>query len=190
MSCTHRVDEVDVAEHLRSGAELCASVPADELTRLADVVTLTGAADVRVNLNPDDVARARVQGRCAVDVQIACARCAMDVELRLDCSLDLRLVASEADARALAPDVDVAVCDAPRVPIAVLIEDDLLLVLPEVGCDDGESCEHWLALQREWAAARDVPEDSADMTASAGDRRASPFDVLETLLPRSSRGPR
>ena len=88
--------------------------------------------------------------------------------------VDLLVLASEAEARALTPGHDTCVVTDPRVPVAALIEDDLLLGFPEHGCEDRDACPH-ASLE----AYRAPSPESGD--GSSGTRRDSPFAVLEGL---------
>ena len=79
----------------------------------------------------------------------------------------MRVVASDAEAQALMPKLDAVVSEA-AMPIAELIEDDLLMNLPEIACKDRATCPH-----------APVAVDSGD--AVDGNDRKRPFAVLAAL---------
>lgn len=128
-----------------------------------------------MRLEPDDLARARVTGRCGVHAEVVCAWCGSDVDVLVECAVDFRLVASEALAQALMPTLEALVATGDRISVVALVEDDLLLSLPEAGCDDRDRCKSW---GESWVGER--PDVSTEEPA----RRESPFAVLGNWKPR------
>ena len=159
--------ELAIAEWVHTGASWRGTVPLAAFERFAAAVLSAGDVEVEVRLGDDEAARARVTGRCGVDAVLVCSRCADDAAVRIDCAVDFRLVGSEAEAEALTPMFDTMVASGERVSVAALVEDDLLLNLPEVGCADRETCPHWA-------------EQQADVAAEP-ERRESPFAALGAL---------
>ena len=164
---------LDIAERLRSGGTWRGTLPLAAFERLAATVARGGDVEVAVRFKPDDLARARVRGACGLHAEVVCARCGSEVDVFIDAAVDFRLVASEAQAQALMPELETVVAAEDRVSVVALVEDDLLLSLPEAGCDDRDRCENWYENR---AAAR--PE------AAAQARRESPFAVLGNWKPR------
>ena len=175
------VPELNVARLAREGGAWRGSIAVDQFERLGallynDVETATrgqtdGSARVSAALDfaLDADGRPRVTGRCQVAAVVRCGRCAEAVGVEVDSRLDFRIVASEAEAQTLMPDLDVVVSTGPGVLVTALMEDDILLSIPETGCVDGEPCP--LAL----------PSGIGEMNED-GDER-SPFEVLRTLVP-------
>lgn len=85
----------------------------------------------------------------------------------IDADIDFRVVAREEDADALMPTVDVVVCDEASVAVSELIEDDLLLSVPSVGCVDRSTCPH-------------ATELGEFLDADEGESTANPFAALRT----------
>ena len=154
---------LDIAECVRNGARWEGTVPRAAFERLG------AAGDVRVSvrLGDDGLTRGRVTGTCHVVAAVVCAQCANEMEVPTECAIDFRLVADEARAEALTPEYDTLVTAEERVPLAALVEDDLLLGLPEVGCTDRDACPHW-AEQRQ-------------AMAEVARGRTSPFAALAAL---------
>lgn len=142
-------------------------MPLDAFERFAATVAGGGDVAVAVRFEPDDVGRARVTGTCSVSAEVVCSHCGCDVEVPIECALDFRLVASEAQAAALMPDLETVVATEDRISVVVLVEDDLLLNLPEAGCADRDECENWAESRPETATAE----------------AASPFAVLRNWKP-------
>lgn len=117
----------------------------------------------------DGSGRVRVAGECVTSVVVACARCMEDVPVRVRAAVDARVVHSEAEASELIEDCDVIVAPSREVGIAQLIEDDLLLGLPETGCGDREPCPN--------APSTEYPAPDSDEAVV----QAGPFDALAAL---------
>ena len=145
-------------------------MPLTAFERFAATVTGGGDVDVAVRFEPDDLARARVTGSCGVHAQVVCAWCGSDVDVLVECAVDFRLVASDAQAQALMPALETVVETEDRISVVALVEDDLLLSLPEAGCDDRDECENWAEQRPDGAVAEPA-------------RRESPFAVLGKLKP-------
>lgn len=160
---------LDIAERLRSGGTWRGTLPPDAFERFAATVTSAGDVEVAVRFEPDDLGLARVTGSCGVRAEIVCSLCASEVEVPVECDLDFRLVASEVQAQALMPDLETVVAPEDRVPVVALVEDDLLLNLPEAGCDDRDECENWAEQRADAATAEPI--------------RMSPFAVLGNWKP-------
>ena len=166
---------LDIAERLRSGGTWRGTLRLAAFERLAATVARGGDVEVAVRFEPDDLARARVTGTCGVHAEVVCARCGSEVDVSVEAAVDFRLVASEAQAQALMPELETVVAAEDRVSVLALVEDDLLLSLPEAGCDDRDRCGNW----RENRAGQ-RPEDAT----AAQARRESPFAVLGNWKPR------
>ena len=97
--------------------------------------------------------------------------------MAVESSLDVRVMPSEQRAQEIARDYDTIVIDARTLSVAELVEDDLILSLPELGCGAGEDCPH-----RPPTAFPD--EESSDEGEST--REDNPFAVLESLKSKLS----
>ena len=164
------MSSLDIAERLRSGGTWRGTLPLEAFERFAATVASAGDVEVAVRLEPDDLGRARVTGSCRVRAEIVCALCGCEVEVSVESPLDFHLVASEAQAQALMPDLETVVATEDRVAVVALVEDDLLLNLPEAGCDDRDECENWA-------------EQRPDVAPVEPARRTSPFAVLGNWKP-------
>jgi len=165
---------LDIAERLRSASTWRGTLPLAAFERFAETVAGGGDVEVAVRFEPDDVARARVTGTCGTRAEVVCAHCGCDVNVVVDCAVDFRLVASETQAQALLPDLETVVASEDRVSVVALVEDDLLLNLPEAGCDDRDDCENWAEQRPDAATARGNPPPNVD----------SRFAVLGDWKPR------
>ena len=164
---------LDIAERLRTGGTWRGTLPLAAFERLAETVAGGGDVEVAVRFEPDDLARARVTGTCGARADVVCAQCGCDVNVLVDCAVDFRLVASEAQAQALLPDLETVVATEDRVSVVALVEDDLLMSLPEAGCDDRDDCENWAEQRPDAVTATGNPAADVD----------SPFAVLGDWKP-------
>ena len=157
-------------------------VPLRAFDRLAPLAgSGATAVEVRLDFGLDDEGRCRVRGSARLRAGVPCQRCARTVPRAVEADIDLLVLTSEAEARALTPGHDTCVVTDPSVPVAALIEDDLLLSFPEHGCEARDACEHAAF------AARAGPPPGPDGEPS-GTRRESPFAVLAELAARRDQG--
>ncbi len=163
---------LDISELARLAGSWRGALGVDEFDRLGAVVGNRDAVvDVRLDFAIDDAGHPRASGTARVTANVLCTRCLRLAAVDVESSIDLRVVGSEAQARLLTPTFDTVVAADGRLPVTALIEDDLLLSLPEAACVDRATCPHAPSRQRGSAAASD------------GSRGASPFAALEALKP-------
>ena len=157
-----RLGEVLFQDRLSAGAEV-PSVSAEVPSVSAEVPSVSAALDFAL----DDQGRPRVTGTCKVAAVVCCPRCAETVDVEVESQLDFRVVATDAEAEGLMPALDVVVNNGPTLPLTALIEDDILLEIPEIGCVDPRACPHSVQ-DGEWES-EGTP--------------AKPFEALRALLP-------
>ena len=146
------------------GAEVDFEVPLAELAGLAPGMTGSVAGRARF---------ARVQGFPVVDLTVRgaaalqCQRCMRPKSVPIDTTVEVALVASEADVARVPTELEPVLAPGGRISIGALITEELLLTLPIVALHaEGEPC----------AAA---PEDAA---AQHGQDTHRPFARLADLL--------
>lgn len=166
---TRRPLLVDPRELARRGDVWVGRVPVASLARVARVLGRgAGAVDVRLTFCLDGEGRCRVRGSARMRASVSCQRCVRSVERVVATDIDVVVLDSEADARALTPRYDTCVLVERKISIDALIEDDLLLSVPEYGCERRDECPH--------APAGAYP------ASGAGERtRSSPFAALAGL---------
>ena len=115
-------------------------IGAHALTRLASAAEVD-EVEVRLRFAADDRRRPRATGCCRFVAKVCCCRCLREEAVEVASRIDLRIVASETELRAVMPEFDAIVGDGP-IPIAEIIEDDLLMSLPETACKQRDTCPH------------------------------------------------
>lgn len=154
----------------RQGVHVRRSLPADALTRLGELACGLGEIEVEVEFRTDDSGRPWVRGRAAQRVEATCQRCVERMPYDLAVEFDLCIQRESAAARELAERMDVLMVTGDSVTLAEVVEDELLLGLPERLCAE-EPCPFAPPL------VYPVSEEPADTTPGQG----GPFDVLATL---------
>ena len=144
------VPQLDVAELARQGRTWHGAIDVAAFERLGGLLFGPGTAtrtetpsvwaDLEFALDPDG--RPWVRGICKVEAPIYCTWCAQTVPVEVISELDFRVVRTEAQADALMPAFDALVSAEDRVPLTALVEDDILLSIPERCCVDAANCDH------------------------------------------------
>jgi len=116
------------------------AVPIANLARLAPLlVTQSGMATGRI-------AFSRVQGRITADVtleavlEVRCQRCLGLMSLPVRSQSRVTLVASEGQADAVAPELEVVLAAEDRIRLADLVEEELLLAMPSAPRHEESKC--------------------------------------------------
>ncbi len=132
--------------------------------RLASVVEV-GEVEVDLRFALDDHGRPHATGVCRLVAKVCCCRCLREAPVDVAGRIDARVVASEAEVQALMPELDAVVGDG-AMPITELVEDDLLMSLPEIACKDRDTCPH-APIGNDNPAGRDDDESQQPFAALA-----------------------
>lgn len=154
---------IDVQRAADSGTELVGRVPLAALPRLREALLNTaGEAEYRLAFSRDEARRAVVLGEIRADLTLRCERCLGPMTHRVVSQVSLALVSGLDEAERLPDRYDPLVLGEGRQRPLELIEDELLLALPQIPLHGREEC------------STQAPAASGDSGA------ASPFAVLET----------
>ena len=158
---------LEVDRLAEGGAEVDFAVPLEKLAGLPSGVAGSVAGRARF---------ARARGFPVVELMVrgaatlACQRCMQPMTLAVDTEAQVALIASEADAERVPPELEPVLAPGGRISIAELIKEELLLTLPIV------------ALHGDGAACVAAPATSA--TAGRGPETHKPFAGLADLMKR------
>lgn len=155
---------LDVLELATSGESWRGALTVGMFARLREVLDAEaagGEVDVALRFGLER-GRVRARGECRFVARICCSRCLEPKNVEVVAELDFHVVRSEAEAQALTPEFDVVVAQEQALATE-LIEDDLLMSLPEIACTDRDACP-------------DAPKALA-----LGRDGATPFAVLRAL---------
>ena len=156
-------------ELARQGARVERSVQAARLTRLADIAPAEGPLHVEMSFHLDEQRRPWVTGSCDVVLAATCQRCLEQFDHRMKVDFELCIVTDPDLASALADEVDVLLAEGDAVGIADIVEDELILSLPERLCTESP-CPYVPALE--------YPAEGGEAP------RENPFQVLSVLKQR------
>lgn len=150
------------------GRVLSGEVATAGLARLADSVlrVLDDRVALELRFGEEAGAKAVVQGRLSVQVELECQRCLSPMPHRLDAVLQLALIRFEAEQEALPEGFESLLVEDDDLDLKALIEDELILALPLVPMHP-QTCRVWRDPQGEAEAVE--PE------------KENPFSVLAQL---------
>ena len=140
MSTQARTDAVSPHELARKGGQFTGEIPLVAFPRFASFVAAGGVVSVTLQFDQDDHGRTRVRGRIGTTVTLDCQRCLGPVERPIAAEIDFRVVASDDDAREIADEIEAFVWTGEDIAVAELIEDDLILALPNQVCEAYDAC--------------------------------------------------
>ena len=154
-------------ELARRRAEISRQLEPSSLPRWGELAEAGWSVRADLRFSFDDDGLAWVHGEVTAQAGLLCQRCLDVVPTGFSAALALCLVADDQRAAELAQACDVVVVKGDEIAIADIIEDELLLGIPEQLCVE-EPCERLPAL------SYPAPEIAAE-------EPASPFAVLGTL---------
>jgi uncharacterized protein len=157
-------------ELARQGARVERSVQAGTLRRLADIAPGHDELRVEMTFDLDEHGRPRVSGTASVVLEATCQRCLEQFDHDLHVDFELCIVRDPELASTLTSECDVLMAEADAVSVADVVEDELILGLPERLCTEAPC---------PYAPAMAYPADDAGEP--PGDH---PFRVLSVLKQR------
>lgn len=148
----------------------CAAIV--DLPRLAAAVSDTeGEVELQLVFDKEGERYASITGFVKANLILECQRCLLPMSVPVESRLNIALVRSAEEAERLPEHYDPLLIDEPRIRLLDIVEDELLLSLPQVvRHKEGECCS---GLNQEAA------QPAADFEVS--DERLNPFAVLAKL---------
>ena len=145
----------------------------ERLPRFADcLANQDGEVSGKLRFGLTGTGRRVITGSVSATVEVVCQRCLEPLSLELADTIQLALVESESQIDSLEAAWDPWMVDGPRISIASLLEEQLMLCMPLVSYHRDERCVKALEYQH-----RKEPLDDR-----SGDRAAqNPFEVLKVL---------
>lgn len=143
-------------------------MPLKELSLLAaDCVSDEGRVEADLSLRMEGP-RAEIHGTANATVFLTCQRCLEAAEVKLDVNIDLGFVQTEDQAKQLPSDLEPVMLEEEEMPLASLLEQELILALPIVAYHS--NCEP-------------IPYQGEDEQAEVSnvEEKPNPFAVLEQL---------
>ncbi|MCU0935134.1 MAG: YceD family protein [Gammaproteobacteria bacterium] len=124
------------------GRTLEGRLPLARMRRLADLLADRGGeAAVRLEFRQEGRGRSTVRGWVRAGLLLTCQRCLEPFELTLDLPVRLAVVHSDVEAERLAEEEDPLLVDGDQaLSLADVVEDELLLALPQVPAHPPPGC--------------------------------------------------
>lgn len=134
-------DLIDPRRAADTGATFAGRVPLAELRRLAPlVVDAAGDAEYSIRFSRDGSRRAVVRGEVRARLILRCQRCLGPMEHEVLATLSLAVVAGLDEADGLPEGDEPLLVTEGRICLGELVEDELLLGLPQIPRHVSESC--------------------------------------------------
>ncbi len=121
---------LDIPALLRQGASLQGELRLASLPRLQGVVLRDGPMRFCLHFARPGEGQASITGWLQGDVELLCQRCLQGMVVALEAEIGLGVVAGEAEAKRLPPELEPLILDGSPVCVADLIEEEILLSLP------------------------------------------------------------
>ena len=124
-------DSVNFVECLENGTSLSGFVPISRFLRFRSLLASErGNIDINLHFEEVQAGIATVLGSACASVDLVCQNCLELMTFKSVIDVNVRLVKTETELQALAPNVDGMVVESPKLYITELLEDNLILVLP------------------------------------------------------------
>ncbi|MBV1906554.1 MAG: DUF177 domain-containing protein [Pseudomonadales bacterium] len=150
----------------RKQALVQGSLPFSDFSRYKRIGHSDQSVDFYLNFAFDDQSLAAVRGRVKSHINLVCQRCLREVTRELEVQVDLIVLESEEQASEL-NHLDSIVVASDSISVVDLIEDDLILGVPEQVCPAFKDCYYKPQSQH--------PDQTLEV------KQANPFDVLAKL---------
>ena len=160
--------QVDPYRLAEQGREYDGMLPLRQMKRLSPLLESdTGEASVGLRFGVDEMGVHYLKGTIRVDLALQCQRCLEHLAWPVDSTLSLGFVDSTAEADNLPGGYEPYIVESVPLALIDLIEDELLLALPQIPMHDVEQC-----------PAREFVEPEAQQDNADQD---NPFQVLADL---------
>ncbi len=167
-------DRLDPWRFADLGREVSGNLPLEKFARLRDcLLESDGDVDFVLRFSRDEQRRARLDGTVKAQLSLECQRCLGEMVLPVESHLSVVFVQGLDEAERLPESLDPCLVEEGAVDLKELIEDELLLALPQVSLHDKEACQ---------LPAENNSEDFAPQVAEPEvQEKDNPFSVLAGL---------
>ncbi len=164
-------DLIEPIKLAKTEAKLSGEMPIAALPRLAEnLIAECDAITYVLDFSKDSAHRTLIQGKVEAELPMLCQRCLKPTKVKLTCDMNLAIVKTEEQAEALPEGLEPLLMAEDTVPLAIVIEDEVLLALPLVVLHESGSC----------SASAKLADINAKFEMS--DERKHPFASLKDVL--------
>lgn len=170
MRLPHQIDPFRLAE---AGAQLSGSLPLRQFQRLREILAEdSGEIAVTLNFEVDDLGVPIVTGKLRTNLALTCQRCLEAFDFAVDVDVALAWVKTTQEADKLPLRYEPYVVEETPLLLNDVIEDELLLALPQIPLHDEADCPASKLLKQ--------PAKVTKVT-NAPEQKVNPFSVLAKL---------
>lgn len=138
------------------------SFPVKQLERFGELlVDPAGDVSLRLVFSKGEHDRTEVHGHVATEVRLECQSCLQPVTIELSSDIAVIVVKSEAELEKLGEEQDCIISADKLMPIAALVEDELMLAVPMIPRHREGECP-----ESEYAVTEDLAADKQDESAT------------------------
>jgi uncharacterized protein len=148
------------------------------LPRFSRLCEATETISVKLQFNRDDQGRIVVDGHLRGDIELGCHRCEESVQRRIEVEFSAAVAFTEEQAASWTgadADIDIVVVTGQHLDVVELVEDELLLALPDRVCAD-DNCSNMPAMHYADSDCSERQDDSAE------ESRRLPFAGLKEAM--------
>lgn len=186
MSKQHKVSEnrrlpvqIDPIRLAKAGQVLHGPLGISNFSRLKpDLASAKGNVEVHLNFDVNDAGVSYVKGTVTGELQLCCQRCLKALNWPLKVDIMLAFVENEVQMERLAGEFEAYLLPETAVKLSDIIEDEILLVLPQVLMHEAVTCRAASTLLQENTG--NTREGQESLT-----RQKNPFEVLAGLKTNS-----
>ena len=165
--------QIDPIRLAQQGRSFVGRIPLSRLDRLVGMlVSDQGEIEVSLDFYKDARGRHCLNGGLRGELKLECQRCLQAMSLPIDNRFELVLVESEAEADCLAEEDEIFIVESTPILLTDMIEDELMLSLPQVAMHEEADCEVTLSTEE---------ETQFEEVEQQGDEKPNPFAVLTEL---------
>jgi len=160
-------------------SRLCGQWPLGHFSRLRDIlVSDEGSVALDLEFSVGFKRRPWVKGSLQTEVMLVCQRCMQPFLYPLHLDMSLLVVETEAECDCLPEDVDPIMAVDSRLNLSQVLEDEMLLALPQVALHEPDDCE---VKMHQWAQAADP------FVEPVNEHKKNPFEILADFKPEKTK---
>ncbi|MGD9389990.1 MAG: YceD family protein [Thioalkalispiraceae bacterium] len=164
-----KIDPIRLAE---TGREFSGRLAIRHMHRLKPLLlSEDGEVQLELKFGVDEVGTRYLQGHLTTNLVLECQRCLDKMTFPVDKEMCLAFVRSEYEAEQLPEEYDPHIVEQTPVALVDLIEDELILSLPQVPMHEREDC----------LASKMLEPETAPAATDELKQEKNPFEVLATL---------
>ena len=177
--------QIDPIRLAASRQQLHGELEISRLTRLAELLTSKeGMVKVKLEFDIDVNKISYVRGSITADLSLICQRCLEAMPWHLDADVSLAFIAHEHKIEELVEEYEPYIIGSDPVVLSDLIEDEILLALPQVPLHSEVECKPAVPL-KEFDSTQSnsevVQNEEQDSLSQSASKRKNPFEVLASI---------